>query len=460
VAASFAYLVVSWVVRPWVWGDTPWVLDGTNAFIDCLARGDLVACRFRDEMNEAGFMSPIGDWPLLQHIPDVISVELGADSHPARTRVLALLSVAGVVGAVAMAWAVLSRAGQRAWFWGFMLVVLAGPVLPYGRGTQGEMLAMGLIVALVGATLLQAPPPVIALAALGASLSKETAYPFLAALGLLGLLLARQRTGRPIRRHVAWGAGGLLAGFVLASLFNVVRFGSILNTNYLQPELHTPGIWRKLDYAVALLVSPNGGVFVFWPAAAALLVALCLVPLLARSRRQVDVRPAVVLGAMMLLLTAGFASWWDPFGSGYGPRLTLPWVLPLLLLALAAYGEELAAPVGRLLAPAWRLLLVFAAVLAVTLPHVGHLWRPDKIADFGAGRPACVAPWRGGVEEWHDCHRGNVWHLGDRPLLLHALDGVGTAWGALTAAVVAAGILGCLVLLRAELPRLRPRRSR
>ena len=67
---------------------------------------------------------------------------------------------------------VLERTGQRAWFWGFVLVVLSGPALAYARTTWGEMLATGLLVCLVAATVLQAPPPVVALAAAAACLTK------------------------------------------------------------------------------------------------------------------------------------------------------------------------------------------------------------------------------------------------------------------------------------------------
>jgi len=33
VAASFAFLVAVWIALPWVAGDTPFVLDGRNAFL-------------------------------------------------------------------------------------------------------------------------------------------------------------------------------------------------------------------------------------------------------------------------------------------------------------------------------------------------------------------------------------------------------------------------------------------
>jgi hypothetical protein len=451
VAASFAFLVAVWLARPWVGGDTPFVLDGSNAFLTCLSHHDYSGCGFTGKLNYWGLMSPIGDWPLLQHVPDLIALGLGADSHPARTRMLATLSVAGVVGSVLAGRIVLSRVGRAPWFWGFMFVVLSGPILAYARTTAGEMLSMGLLVALVAATLLQAPPAVIAVAALAACWTKETAYPFVAALGLLGLVLARRRTGRPIGRHVAWGAAGMAVGIVTASLFNIVRFGSVLNENYLDSQLHTPGIGRKLEYTAAVFVSPSGGVFAFWPAASVLLLAACLAPFVRRSRRDLDPRPAAVLIAVALVLAVGFASWWTPFGwSAYGPRLALPWVLPLVLIALAAYGEALGSLARRLLAAWWRLLLVGAGVLAFTLPHVGYMWRPEAIGGFfRQAKPLCDAPWRGGAAKWHACQSEQMWS--DRPLPLYALDGVRSAGGAVTSVAVAIGLLGCLILLREEL---------
>lgn len=280
-----------------------------------------------------------------------------------------------------------SRTGQAAWFWGFLLVVSSGPTLFYARTTFSETLATGLLVGLVAATVLQVPGPIVGLAALAASLTKETAYPFVALLGLLGLVLARQRTGQPIRAHVMWGGAGMAVGITLASLFNVIRFGSVLNTSYLEPELHTPGIGRTLEYVVALFVSPSGGMFFFWPAASFLLATACLLPLVFRSGRRLDLRPALVLVAVIAGLTVGFASWWTPFGwSGYGSRLTFPWVLPLVLIGLVAYGEWLGKLAGRLLAPVWRLALVFAVILAFALPHVGQMWQPEASGEFSRTR--------------------------------------------------------------------------
>jgi hypothetical protein len=448
---SFVFLVVTWLARPFVGGDTPFVLDGTNAFLTCLSNHDYNACGFTGELNYWGLMSPIGWWPLLQHVPDLISIGLGADGHAARTRVLATLSVGGVIATVGLGWLVLKRVGHTAWFWGFLGIVISGPILAFGRQTAGEMLAMGLLVCLVAATVLPAPPVLVGLAALGACLTKETSYPFVAALGLLGLVLARRRTGRPILVHASWGVAGMVVAITAASLFNIVRFGSVLNENYLDDRLLTPGVGRTLDYVAAVFASPSGGLIFFWPAASVLVFAACLLPLLTAPFRSAYTRPALVVMCAVLALTIGFASWWTPFGwSGYGPRLQVPWVPPLVLLLLVAYGDGLAALTRRLLARTWRLLLVVAVMLACALPHVGYLWDFESLGGyFRQEDPQCEAPWRSGVQTWHRCQHRLLWR--DRPMPLYALDGLRTPGGATTAVVVALGLLGCVVVLRGEL---------
>jgi hypothetical protein len=450
---SFAFLVATWIARPFVGGDTPFVLDGTNAFITCLSNGDYNACGFTDELNYWGLMSPIGWWPLLQHVPDLITIGLGGDGHAARNRVLASLSVAGVVASVGLARVVLKRVGRPEWFWGVLFIVLSGPILAFARQTAGEMLAMGLLVGLVAAASLQAPAPVIGLAALLACWTKETSYPFVVALGVLALVLARRRTGRPIRAHLIWGAAGMAVAIVTASLFNYVRFGSVLNTNYLDEQLRTPGIARKLEYAFAVLVSPSGGLVFFWPAASLLVLTACLLPFVRRSTTRLDARPALVLIVVSAVLAVGFASWWTPFGwSGYGPRLQLPWVLPLVLIALVAYGDALGSVTRRLVGSPGRLLVVFGVTLAFVLPHIGYLWQHESLSGYFAQKhPQCNAPWRAGVEEWHECQHELLWL--DRPMPLYTLEGLGTPGGAVTAVIVAIGLAGSLILLRDGLMR-------
>jgi hypothetical protein len=314
------------------------------------------------------------------------------------------------------------------------------------------MLAMGLLVGLVAATLLQAPPVVVAIAALLACWTKETSYPFVAALGVLGLVLARRQTGKPIRSHLIAGAAGMVVAIVAASLFNVVRFGSVLNVNYLDGKLRTPGIWHKVEYAFAVFVSPGDGLLFFWPAAVVLVAAAWIVGV------KRDVIPAAVLLVSTAVLTVGFASWWTPFGwSGYGPRLQLPWVLPMLLLALVAYGELLETPLRRFLASPLRLLLAFAVVLACALPHIGYMWDIESLGGyFNQENPPCNAPWRSA--DWYPCQDRLLWR--DRPMPLYTLKGLETLGGAATAAIVALGLAGSLLVLREDLAARPLRRER
>ena len=101
----------------------------------------------------------------------------------------------------------------------------------------------------------------------------------------------------------------------------------------------------------------------------------------------------------------------------------------------------------RLLGPTWRLLLVFVTVLVLTLPHVGHLWKPEAVGGFASGSPTCDAPWRGGVSEWHECQSGLLW-FDQRPRPTYAIEGVATLGGAVTSIGLGLALLGCLVLLR------------
>lgn len=449
-----AYFVAISFARPFVGGDTPFVLDGTNAFLTCLSHHDYNACGYTGKLNYWGLMSPIGWWPLLQHVPDMISIGLGADGHAARTKVLAYLSVVSVIASVALGWLVLRRHGRGAWFWAFLFVALSGPILAFARQTAGEMLAMGLIVGLVAATLLQAPAVVVAVAALLACWTKETSYPFIAALGVLGLVLARRRTSRPIRSQLIGGAVGIAVAVVTASLFNIVRFGSVLNRNYLDSHLRTPGIGRKLELALAVFVSPSGGLLFFWPAAVLLVAAACLIGF----RR--DPRPALVILAVTVVLAVGFGSWWTPFGwSGYGPRLQLPWVLPLLLIALVAYGEALEEPMRRLFRSRRRVMLVFGIVLVCALPHIGYMWKFQSLDGyFQQENPPCNAPWRS--KDWYPCQDRLLWL--HRPMPFYTVKGITSFDGAATVVIVGLGLAACLVLLRADLaaPPLRRERTR
>ena len=250
VAIGLFGIVIVWLARPERGGDTGPLQTGTEALARCLAALDLVHC------TGEGTMDP---FPVLQHVPDLAG-HLADISVDGRTRLLAALSAAGIAVAVAAAWIALRRIGLPEWRWGFLLVAVSGPTLAYGNTTWGEMLATGLVTLLVAAALVPARPGLVGLAAFGAGLTKETGYVFVAALGLLALLLARRRTGRAVRRHVLVGGAGLALAIAVGAGLNVIRYGTPRNAYYLDPGLLTTDVEKVLELGAGLFVAPNGGI--------------------------------------------------------------------------------------------------------------------------------------------------------------------------------------------------------
>jgi hypothetical protein len=443
VGVGSAWVALTWLHRPVLGIDTQPLLRGTEALDSCIRALDLVDCRTADSIDA---------FPALQHIPDLAAYAVLGLSQSERVRVLALLSGLAVAASVAAAWVVLRRARCAEWRWVFLVAVVSGPVLAYGNTTWGEMLAAGLLTLLVAATFLQVNPALVGLAAFGASLTKETGYPFVVALGLIGLLLARRRTRRSVRLHVLVGGVGVAAAVAVAAALNLIRFGSPENTHYLRDDFRTPTPGRVIEFATGLFVSPSGGILFFWPVAAALVAALLILPVSRAARSTTRVReawPALGLLGVIAGLTLGFAWWWVPFGwAAWGPRLSLPWVLPILLLALAAYGPALRPFAARALESRKRLAVVGLTTLLVAVPHVGYLWRYDTVPEFFT-RQTARCPAFGPGPRHYDCIREQMWSR--RPIWIDALPGLDSLAAILTLLAVAAVIAGSLVLLRREL---------
>jgi hypothetical protein len=461
VAVTVTFLISVWAAKPTPGGDTPWLLDGTDFLSRCLSQGTLVKCGYSAVPDDWSLMTLIGPWPPLQYIPDLIATSVGVSAHPDRVRILASLGIASLVLGLALVWLAFRRFGQPALFWLFVFVFLSGPLLAYANTSWGEVFAAGLLMCFVAATLLQAPPPLIAAAAFAACLTKETAYPVVVSLGLVGLALARRRTARPIAKQMIWGCGGVAAAFLLSSLFNIVRFGSIVNKNYLNSDFHTPGPIRKLDAMAGLLVSPSGGIIVFWASASLVVIAACTPPMLrAIRRRRIDTYtwPAFVIAGIALALVVTLASWWAPFGwLAWGPRLSLPWVLPLVLLSLVAYGEQVALALRRLLEPVSQLLLIAVVFSLLTLPHIGYLWRPEATAArfFSQTDRACNPGASIGTPRHYRCLHEQMWRR--HPLFLDSGSGMRTNAGLATSIIVTLGLIGTLILCREELQPARRR---
>jgi hypothetical protein len=446
VGAGLVGVVLAWLAQPVVGGDTAPLMAGTEILGRCLARGDLFLC---------AQATPIGPYPLLQYVPDLVA-DAGAElSEGGRIRVLATLSGAGVAVAVGAGWTALRSVGCAEWRWLFLVAAVCGPALAYGSTTWGEMLATGLVTLVVAAALVPAAPIVVGLAAFGAGLTKETGYPFVIALGLLALVLAHRRTGRSIRLHVVGLAGGVALALALNSAFNLLRFGTPRNAYYLDPALRTATVGRFLELVAGLVVSPNGGILFFWPTACLLVGVVLSVPLALAWRGATTWRaawPSLVLLAIVGAIVAGLAAWWSPFGWwAWGPRLSLPWVLPIVLLSLGAFGTQATAIVARSLRSPAGLALAVTACVSFAAPHAGLLWAPGTVGDFFFFDQTAVCPGGGPppTPAYYACLHEEMWLR--HPIWLDSLSGLATGAGAATVVAVTLVVVGCLVQLRREL---------
>jgi hypothetical protein len=439
-------LVVAWSVDPLVGGDTGPLMTGTEQLGRCLAGLDVLSCDQSD---------PIGPYPVLQYAPDLVA-DAGAElSEDGRIRVLGALSSVGILAAVGAAFVVLRRVGQAEWRWAFLVLAVSGPTLAYGGATWGEMLATGLLTVFAATAVLPARPILVAVAAFGASLTKETSYPFVITLGVVALLAARRVTGRSIRAHLVGCLIGVALAFALSSGFNLLRFGTPRNAYYLDPDLRTSSARWFFELVAGLFASPNGGILFFWPLACVLVASLLAIPVVRALRGAtawLDAWPSLALGAIVVGLVTSLAAWWAPFGWwAWGPRLSLPWVLPIALISLAVFGSTLLPTAARILTPPLGLVAVTVLAVVVALPHVGYLWAQETVGEFFIFHRTEVCPGGGPppTPAYYDCLHEEMWSR--HPIWLDSLAGLPTLGGVATSVAVTLVVVGSLVLFRRAL---------
>jgi hypothetical protein len=276
----------------------------------------------------------VTQFPLAHHLLVLPGVARGwSDIDIAR-----LLSLVSVFSVAAMVYLCARIGGVVAGGRGAVLagaVALSGPWIFYTGTTWGEPLAAALLLLPVAVMVLwRANPLVLALTALAASTTKEVAG--LTVILLVVALVVREYSVRSRRwcivRISAMGLG-VIAAVVLNSALNLFRYGSVQNEVYLTLVPRPPIFWFVPKTFGALWLSPSGGVLPYWPLAVAVLlvvVALVIGGLKAPSRAA-KIACWLVVTAVVLntLLLADFAA---PFGwVAWGPRLALPWVLPVFV---------------------------------------------------------------------------------------------------------------------------------
>jgi len=311
-----------------------------------------------------------------------------------------------------------------------LLLGLASPYLVYAKTDFSEPLsALGLTGAVLFLIRARREPTIARFAVSGlfvalALLTKLTAglaLPFLLIYAVHAARAPDADGARPPGADVAvrlveWGLGTAL-GLAVTAWYDLVRFGSIINTGYHgQDTPFNAPLWHGLQ---GLLVSTGKGLLLFCPL---VVLALPLWPLLMR-RRRAEALLALGIAATTLLVFATYPVWWG--GVCWGPRYLVP-VLPFILLPLAFFGEafdRLKARPRRGLLPRRAAVVVVGLSLVVQVlgvavhpgrfeaagvseetfiwtplasPLLGNAWLLGHDALGGADRNQLVVfPWRG-----------------------------------------------------------------
>jgi hypothetical protein len=186
--------------------------------------------------------------------------------------------------------------------------------------------------------------------------------------------------------------GSMLLGIVFLFSFNIWKFNTWKNLPHMDPVLRTPGLKLKIESAIGIFLSPNGGLVPYWFLGA---VAALGIPLWGLMNRRLNTRKRFGF----LLLISGFlaqvailSSWYAPYGwVAWGPRLIVPTTAmgATICLVIIFQDEEVLRNFGR-----FKLLrFPIGALGIVTLvPTVGFLQNPTRTMSWFAGGSDAVCP--------------------------------------------------------------------
>lgn len=384
-----AVILVLWQSKSHLWtsGDTANLAQTTPSMAACLAHGVLYNCLAWASKHHGS----VNQFPLIQNLPTMLMQWLGLD-YQELLSALGWLNAASLVAlcSVVVGWAY-RRGGTRLAVVAGLLFV-PGMLVAYAVQTFGEPLYAAAMTVLVLASLRSDKvSPFLLPAAAIATVCKETEAPFTVLIALAALAISKAMPAVR-RRALLTVCIGAFVGELFNLAFNLFRYGTLLNYSYLDQSRSSLEM-IPLN-AVALLVSPNGGIVWFWPGVGVGLAVLIFHAVRPKASGSKTVQAGSLVALIALVCFAlGLGFWWDPFGwYAWGPRLLMPLGAPLIVLAIAVISHER-------LSPAWtstRSLVVLAIVgvlvLAPTLGAVFENGSQESSLQYAvwARRPQCT----------------------------------------------------------------------
>jgi hypothetical protein len=376
-ALSLIYIFLN---NPYYEGDTVALLQGVSLIRVCLTKGS--------------FSCPgIVHFPIFQYIPALIIGNF-APSKQAILQGLALMSSMAFFSSLILIYTTLKKVTKPCLALTAVLIMISSPFLWYAKSTFNEMVATFVTLAFTASVILQSSGWIVAIFSLLTGITKETAFPFVIAIGLVALFPRVLRTPGQCKPQIIGVAIGSLLSVIVNAGFNYFRYGSPFNIGLLQDYLIVHSSEQRLSSFLGIWLSPNGGILFFWTSLFVyfLYIFFILISLVFRYKFRYryiySFLPALAILLILFLLTLGFSSWWAPFGgASWGPRLILPWMPSLLLLVLYFYSKETQVALKLIFSNIWFTWASIALLFLASLPQIivlvypvllGNIFIPDS----------------------------------------------------------------------------------
>jgi hypothetical protein len=235
-------------------------------------------------------------------------------------------------------------------------------------------------------------------------------------------------TKESILMVIKFGALPTLLGVMTCAVYNMAKYGVFLPVVYLIESRETsPDIFKSLEFFVGSILSPNGGVIIFW-------MMSFVIALTGWRAAGYSPRKSVVwLSVICVVLTLfGLAKWWAPFGwDSWGNRLAIPLIfgaMVAMLLSLEPIDSKNILCIRFL--KKFKKLKIFLMCFVIILP-IHYLLTPYRSSSFSDAMQASLNPgpacnnmyhalqnetFNMGLKFWkseiyYDCARERMMHL-------------------------------------------------
>jgi hypothetical protein len=359
-------------------GDTVALSQSARSLVTCLENGQFRGCTGTNQFG------------LPQHIPAIFLAWKGLDdtSIVFALACLNILALSILTRIIYKSEAILPIAKIL-----IGTTLFIGPIIAYGPYSFGESIStlayVGLALAIFDKKYYQ-----IFFFMFLAVTSRETAFVSIALMTAAILAFDSHSSRRQLRQMSIVIYASMLFGIACLLSFNVWKFDTWKNAPHMDPVLRTPGLRLKIESAIGILLSPNGGLVPYWLLGA--VAALCI-PLLCLINNRLSTRKRF----SFLLLTSGFvaqvailSSWYAPYGwVAWGPRLIVPTTAmgATICLTFILQDKEVLGYLHR-----FKLFLLPIGLLGIVtlIPTIGFLQNPSRTMSwFSEGNDAtCPTP--------------------------------------------------------------------